>query len=83
MNTTQYYMITFASTHGAIASKSYLGKTIPIVIMPTLREVSKSCGIAIRVSSEHIEQATQLMQQGSIKEYHIYHVNGKEIEQIG
>lgn len=82
MNTTQYYMITFASTHGAISTKSYLGTTIPIVIMPTLREVSKSCGIAIRVAPEHIEQAKQLMQQGSIKDYHMYYIDGKEIEQI-
>ena len=43
-----YCVITFASTHGAIAAQKKLEGVAPFVIMPVLREISKGCGISVR-----------------------------------
>ncbi len=77
----EYYLFTFVSTHGAIASKQYLGEQMEIRIMPTLREISNSCGISIRVKPENFEKAKELMEQGSVHDYKIYHVSGKKVEE--
>lgn len=74
-----YYLITFESTHGAIASQKYLEKTMKIVIMPTLREISNSCGISIRVQPENYKEAAEKMEKFTVKDYHIYSIQGKEI----
>ena len=70
----EYYLITFQSTHDAIVSKQYLGEKLPIVIMPTLREISNSCGISIRVQEGHDKMARELMEKGPVREYKIYKI---------
>lgn len=47
----KYYLITFANTHTAISAQKYLAGKIPFVVMPTLREVSDSCGISLKVET--------------------------------
>lgn len=77
-----YYLFIFHSTHDAIASKQYLEQKIPIMIMPTLREISSSCGISIRVKEEQFEEAKNLMEKGRIRRYKVYAIHGKEVELI-
>ena len=77
-----YYLITFVSTHSAISSQKYLGEKIKITIMPTLREISHSCGISIRIKPEDIEVAKEVMANSSIKDYQIYSIYGAEIKKI-
>lgn len=74
-----YYLFTFHSTHDAIASKQYLEKRLSILIMPTLREISNSCGISIRVKEEDFEEAKTLMEQGVVKKYKGYFVQNKTV----
>ncbi len=47
-------MLAFASTHAAITAQRALEGRVPFLTMPVLREVSASCGIALRVPPEHL-----------------------------
>lgn len=78
----EYYLITFSSTHSAISSQKYLEKIIKVVIMPTLREISNSCGISIRVAREDYIKASEQMKKHTVKDYHIYYVQKKEVKQV-
>lgn len=74
-----YYLFTFHSTHDAIASKQYLECRVSTCIMPTLREISNSCGISIRVKEEDFKKASDLMKQGVIKKYNVYCIQDKQV----
>ena len=54
---TEYCVITFANTHSALTAEQHLKQRLPIVILPTPREISKGCGIAIRFDAQALEQA--------------------------
>lgn len=77
-----YYSITFQSTHSAIASEKYLSQAIKVRIMPTLREISNSCGISIRIDPKDYEEAKEKMENFTVEDYHIYFVQGKEVTKI-
>lgn len=47
----KYYLITFANTHTAISTQKFLEGKIPFVVMPTLREISSSCGISLKIEA--------------------------------
>ena len=49
MRKTSYYMLTFSTTHDAIQAEKRLGERLPVAVMPTLRQVSASCGISLRI----------------------------------
>ena len=42
-------MLTFSTTHAAITAEKVLGDCLPVAVMPTLRQVSASCGISLRI----------------------------------
>ena len=52
MRRTTYYMLTFSTTHAAITAEKELGARLPVAVMPTLRQVSASCGISLRIEEE-------------------------------
>lgn len=43
-----YGVIAFESTHDAMAAEKYLKERIPVVMMPTPRSITASCGISLR-----------------------------------
>ena len=53
MRKKHYYMLTFSTTHDAISAEKVLGERLPVAVMPTLRQVSASCGISLRVEEEN------------------------------
>lgn len=53
MNTNDYYMLSFRSAHDAMAWERALSGRVPARTMPTLRQVSVSCGISLRVEAAH------------------------------
>lgn len=77
--TQEYYVIVFSSTHTAIAAQKYLSSFIKVVIMPTLREISDSCGISIRIIPEDFNKVSLLMKEWKMDEnmYHFYHISGQ------
>ena len=60
---TEYCVITFANTHSALSAEQQLKERIRIVILPTPREISKGCGIAIRLPLEDLEQAKAALRE--------------------
>ena len=77
-------MITFESTHAAIATEKLLAPA-GVRIMPVPRFISASCGIAVRISPEQREEAERLFKKESklaADEYAYYHVLGEEAERM-
>ena len=78
----RYYLFTFESTHAAIAAQKLLAP-LGVIIMPTLREISASCGMSLRTKEELLPQANEIMQGSSIDPslYSLYLVeqNGSSI----
>ena len=56
-----YILITFDSTHDAMATELLLKGHVPYSIMPTLRSITSACGISIRVELEYSERIDELL----------------------
>ncbi|NLY71589.1 MAG: DUF3343 domain-containing protein [Clostridiales bacterium] len=80
----EYYVITFESTHAAITIERSLKKKFKITILPTPREISHGCGIAIRFSTEDFDAIKEQLQSFPIDEkmYSIYQFTKGEYKQI-
>ena len=57
----KYYLFVFPNTHSAIAGQKYLEGKVPFAVMPTLREISDSCGISLRIKEENFENAKEIL----------------------
>jgi hypothetical protein len=70
-----YYLIVFDSTHAAIAAERLL-KALNPAVMPTLRAITASCGMSLRLKPEQTEEAQTLMAASSIdpKLYRFYRI---------
>lgn len=75
----EYYLFTFESTHSAIKAQKLLSG-LNAVTMPTLREISASCGISLKVLPEQIAAAKTCMEEQG-EGWSLYHIfqSGKEI----
>jgi hypothetical protein len=52
-----FYILSFASTHHAIAAEGSLkGRGINVEIVPTPRDITASCGLSIRFDVGQLEQ---------------------------
>lgn len=73
-----YYLITFASTHGAMLAQKILSPVCPIAVMPVLREISRGCGIAVRFPPEQLEKVRAALRNCPLPpaEYAFYGVTG-------
>ncbi|HHW94898.1 MAG TPA: DUF3343 domain-containing protein [Mogibacterium sp.] len=72
----EYYLLTFESTHAAIATDKLL-KPAECIVVPVPRFISSSCGISVRIRSDKKEEAEKLFKAGSkltTDEYTYYHV---------
>ena len=76
-----FWLFAFDSPHAAIAAQKLLA-TCGAVVMPTLRSITASCGMSLRMKNETIEEAKQIMRASSIDPalYRLYRVEqeGKE-----
>ena len=52
-----YIMISFENTHSAMQAEKLLSQTLNVATMPTLRSVTQSCGISLRLAAEDYGQA--------------------------
>lgn len=83
MRNKSYYLFTFHSTHAAMEAQKLLDDCNPIM-MPTLRKISATCGISIRIEEDRIEQAKLVMSSSIIDKnmvvlYHVNQVNKEEV----
>ena len=74
-----YCLITFSSSNGAIQAQRVLKGHLPFQVMPVLREVSASCGIALRLAPDAVEQARSVRSRSELRadEYAFYGVSGR------
>lgn len=79
-----YIMISFENTHAAMQAEKLLGKKLSVATMPTLRSVTQSCGISLRLAAEDYEPARAEMAASGIDSalYAIYlvDINKKALE---
>ena len=76
-----YWLFAFDSPHAAISAQRLLSGC-GAVVMPTLRSITASCGMSLRLKDEAIEEAKLIMKASSIDPalYRLYRVEqeGKE-----
>ena len=77
----RYFLFAFDSPHAAISAQRLLSGC-GAVVMPTLRSITASCGMSLRLRDEAIEQAKAIMRASGISPalYRLYRVelDGKE-----
>lgn len=61
MRNNSYYLLAFNSTNDAMAAENYLSDKIQISIMPTLRKISVSCGISIRIEQSDVHMLKEIL----------------------
>ena len=76
-----YWLFAFDSPHAAISAQRLLSGC-GAVVMPTLRSITASCGMSLRMRDETIEKAKDILRASSIDPalYRLYRVEqeGKE-----
>ena len=77
----RYWLFAFDSPHAAISAQRLLA-SCGAVVMPTLRSITASCGMSLRLRDETLEKAKRIMKASSIDPalYRLYRVEqeGKE-----
>lgn len=68
-----YYLLAFASSQQAIAAHKQL-RDLGAAIMPVLRQISASCGIALRLPLDQAERAQRRLSAADIGGWTMYAV---------
>jgi len=71
----RYFLFAFDSPHAAIASQRLL-TSLGAVVMPTLRSITASCGMSLRLRDDRVERAMEIMRASVIDPalYRLYRV---------
>ena len=73
MNNKEFGIITFESTQHAIKAESDLMKVeIKTKTIPTPRDITLSCGLAIRVDLEDVDKVKEVYDNGDLKFKNLY-----------
>jgi len=77
---TDYLLFAFDSTHAAISAQRAL-RDLNVTLMPTLREITASCGMSLRLARENGDAAVGILNAEGIGEWTLYsiHQEGKNI----
>ena len=75
----QYYLITFTSTHAAMAAESFLKKEgLNVKLIPLPSVISAGCGFAIRVQVEVFSSVETWLKQSAFEWSKVY-----KLEKVG
>lgn len=79
-----FYMLSFRNTHYAMLTETQLKNAVPLSVMPTLREVTQSCGISLRIEEEHLPLLFQALQKINVppEVYTLYHADKSGVQKI-
>ncbi|EOD00037.1 DUF3343 domain-containing protein [Caldisalinibacter kiritimatiensis] len=82
-----YFVMTFDSTHYAIKAEKVLKEEkIDIRTIPTPREITASCGLAIKFSEDLLEDVKRTVEEKKLNRSGIYKImrnkNGRTAERI-
>ena len=74
----EYYVIVFSTTNFVIQAESVVkSKKIPYQIMPTPREITLSCGMAIRFDKSNLNDIAEIVKAGEITIKDVYRISGE------
>lgn len=82
MRAGRYYMLSFASTHQALAAQRFLQPLLPVSVMPTLRAVQAGCGISLRVEADGLETLKQALGALESGGWRLYFVEGENAPRV-
>ncbi|MDD3346590.1 DUF3343 domain-containing protein [Oscillibacter sp.] len=76
--------MTFESTSSAIGAEHGLLPLLPVRVMPTLRQISASCGISLRVEPQHYPALERALRLGVVAPgtYRLYLVERGEAREV-
>ncbi len=75
INMSEFGILTFQSTHHAMRAEKVLTKEgIKIKTIPTPRDITLSCGLAIRFEVEEIEKIKELKNEGKLDYKELHHL---------
>lgn len=74
MRADTYYMLSFASTHQAIAAQRRFKDLVPVCVMPTLRAVQAGCGISLRVEEQDAGKLKAALSQGLEESWRLFRI---------
>ncbi len=76
-----YWLFAFDSPHAAIAAQKMLAECGAVVV-PTLRSITASCGMSLRLKDEDIERAIIILKESPIDSglYRLYRVERERKE---
>ncbi|QGT99250.1 hypothetical protein SYNTR_0657 [Candidatus Syntrophocurvum alkaliphilum] len=73
INLEKYYLITFTSTSHALKAEKVLKKNdAEFVVMPTLREISTSCGLSIKIPPNNYDEYQDILVENKVSIEDIY-----------
>ncbi|WP_315110957.1 DUF3343 domain-containing protein [Clostridium intestinale] len=62
-----FSLITFDSTHSAIRAEKELMNDINVRIIPVPREISSGCGLSLKLDTNNIDKAREILISKNIK----------------
>ncbi len=77
-----YYMLSFDSTHQAIAAQRRFKDLVPVCVMPTLRAVQAGCGISLRVEEQDGKKLKDALSKGLEEGWRLFRIHGGTPEKI-
>lgn len=84
MERTEFYVIAFENTHSAMQAQKVLKPQYAITVIPTLREISQSCGISVMLPAMEEPQAVAAAQSLGLGNglYQLYYVQGDKNSRV-
>ena len=66
MRNDEYYLLAFNSTHAAGSAEKLLSAQLEVTIMPTLRKITASCGISLRIEDKDFEKLKAILSANTL-----------------
>ena len=78
MERTEFYVISFENTHSAMEAQKALRPQYAITVIPTLREISQSCGISVMLPEMDRQEAVTAVRSLGMEKgmYQLYFAKG-------
>lgn len=74
-----YFLFTFVSTSHALKGEKVLKKYgADFVMIPTLREISSSCGLSIKIAPEKLDEYFQLLKNNNVAVEDLFQVQKQD-----
>jgi len=79
LNLKEFCLFTFVSTSNALKAEGVLKKEqADFIVIPTLREISSSCGLSIKVRPDQVEAYKQLLVENNVAVEKIFHASKEQ-----